>query len=119
MQPITAEIHRVLDFVTVLAFALAPSIVGLTGLPATLAYVLAAVHLTLTMLTHFPGGRERPVPFAFHGLIEVVVGLILVALPLLLGWTGNARLFYIAAGIVILAVWFLTRYGNVATRNAL
>jgi len=59
MRVITAGLHRVLDFVTVAGFAVAPSVLGLAGFAATLGYVLAAVHLALTLLTHFPGDSVR------------------------------------------------------------
>jgi hypothetical protein len=110
MRLITARLHRVLDFVTVGGFALAPSLLGLVGFAATLAYLLAAVHFTLTLLTHFPGSSTRPVPFALHGVIEGVVGVALLLLPWLAGWTGTARTFYLVAGLVILVVWAASAY---------
>jgi len=110
MRVIGASLHRVLDFVTVAGFALAPSVLSLTGLPAMLAYILAAAHLTLTLLTHFPGSVLRPVPLSLHGAIELVVGIALIALPWLLGWGGAARIFYVVAGAVILGVWALSTY---------
>lgn len=110
MRVIAAGPHRVLDFVTVAGFALAPSVLGLSGFAATLGYVLAAVHLALTLLTHFPGRAARPVSFALHGAIELVVGVALIALPWLVGWAGTARTFYVVAGAVILAVWALSAY---------
>jgi hypothetical protein len=110
MRVIAAGLHRMLDFVTVAGFALAPSVLGLRGLGATLAYVLAAVHLALTLLTHFPGSAARPVSLLVHGAIEGVVGIALLLLPWLLGWSGTTRTFYVVAGAVILAVWVLSAY---------
>jgi len=110
MRVITAGLHRVLDFVTVAGFAVAPSVLGLAGFAATLSYVLAAVHLTLTLLTHFPGSAARPVSLALHGAIEFAVGVALIALPWLVGWGGTARMFYVVAGAVILGVWALSAY---------
>jgi len=110
MRLITAGLHRVLDFVTVAGFAVAPSVLGLAGFAATLSYVLAAVHLTLTLLTHFPGSAERPVSLALHGAIELAVGVALIVLPWLVGWGGTARVFYVVAGAVILGVWALSAY---------
>lgn len=114
MGIIPAGAHRALDFVTVVAFAVAPTLFGMTGRTATLAYALAAVHLLLTLVTHVPGREARPVPYRVHGLIELVVGAALVALPLLRGWTGGARAFYLGVGAVILLVWLLTPYGDAA-----
>lgn len=110
MHPIHSRLHRILDFVTVIGFAVAPSAFGFAGLPAMLSYVLAGVHLLLTLLTRFEGDGSGLVPLKAHGLIELVVGLALVAAPIALGWTGAARTFYMAAGVVILAVWALSQY---------
>jgi len=110
MRMIGAGLHRMLDFVTVVGFALAPTVLGLVGFAATLSYLLAAVHLVLTLLTSFPGGAARLVPLAIHGAIELVVGVALIALPWLAGWVGIARTFYCVAGVVILGVWVLSAY---------
>src|SRR2546427_8876168 len=99
MRVIGARLHRVLDFVTVAGFALAPAVLGLAGFAATLAYVLAVVHLALTLLTHFPGSAARPVSLVLHGAIEGVVGLALLLLPWLVGWMGTARTFFLVAGL--------------------
>lgn len=108
---IAPTLHRILDFTTVAVFAAAPTLLHLTGVAALLSYVLALVHLTLTALTHFPAGPERVVPFAWHRRIELVVGLALGLLSLFARWGGAARVFYLAAGIVILAVSSLTSPG--------
>jgi hypothetical protein len=111
MRVIAAGPHRLLDLVTVIAFALAPSVLHLSGFAGTLAYLLAIVHLALTVLTRFPGARWGVVALSIHGATECLVGLVLVALPWALGWSGVARTFYVAAGLVILAVWWLSHYG--------
>lgn len=103
--------HRVLDLVTVVAFAVAPFVFGLAGAAAYLAWTLAAVHLLMTLVTAFPGGARRPVSFRLHGLVEWLVGVALIIAPFALGWTGAARWFYVVAGVVILAVRLSSDYG--------
>ncbi len=112
MRVISADVHRILDFVTVVVFAAAPVLFGLTGTPALLAYVLAGVHLVLTLLTQFSDGGRGVIPFRIHGMIELVVGLVLALLPFVLGWEGMARTFYVAVGVVILIVWALSDYNT-------
>ncbi len=102
--------HAALDFVTVVGFAAAPPLLGLSGLAAGIAYVLAGVHLLMTLVTDYSGARQRPIPFPHHGKVEVAVGIALMALPWFLGWRGTPRVFYISAGIVILIVWALSEY---------
>jgi len=104
--------HRLLDFVTVVAFAAAPTVLGLTGMPATISYVLACVHLALTLLTRFSTGGAQPIALKIHGAVELVVGPVLIAAPFVLGWQGVAKTFFLAAGVVIAAVWALSAYAE-------
>jgi uncharacterized membrane protein YhaH (DUF805 family) len=112
MRLISARLHGILDYLTVLAFALAPTILGLTGTAAWLAYTLAVVHLLVTLATDFDLGVARLLPVGWHGRIELAVGLVLLVVPWVLGFSDDAtaRTFYIAAGVVILIVWALTAY---------
>ena len=103
--------HGVLDYVTVAVFALAPLVLGLDGLAATLSYALAGVHLAMTLATAFPLGVAALVPFRLHGTVELVVGLALVALGFAL-FEETARWFFVAMGVTILAVWAATDYGR-------
>lgn len=99
--------HGVLDYVTVALFALAPTVLGLTGLAATLSYGLAVVHLAMTLLTAFPMGVVRRVSFPTHGAVELAVGSALVLAGSFL-FEGTARTFYLMMGVVILLVYLLT-----------
>lgn len=99
-----------LDFVTVIIFAVAPSVLALSGPPAMLSYGLAAVHLLVTVTTAFPGQPGRPLPLPAHGGLEAVVGVVLAVLPWAVGWVGTARAYFTVMGVVILVVWLVTRY---------
>lgn len=110
MKIIAPHSHRALDYSTVAVFALAPFVLGFGGAPAYLSITLAAVHLVLTLLTRFDAGGQPPVPLTLHGLIELVVGITLVVLPMLMGWMGTTRMFFMVMGVVILAVWLVTQY---------
>lgn len=120
MKVLTPRIHGYLDYVVVVAFLVVPTLFGFSGLPATIAYVLAAVHLALTLLTSFPLGTLKVIPFTLHGTIELVVSFTLVALPWLLGFASilPARNFYVAAGIVIFIVWLITDYKVAPAANS-
>ncbi len=118
MKVLMPRTHGILDYVTVVAFLSAPALFGLSGLPATISYLLAAVHLVLTLVTAFPFGLVKLVPFKLHGVVELVVSVVLVLLPWLLGFasTPAARNFYIGAGIVIFIVWLVTDYAGDVSR---
>ena len=110
MRFVTPRLHYFLDFATVAAFALAPTAVPLSGSAAVFAYGLAVVHLVVTLVTRFPGTGRRPLPLRVHGVLEAVVGIALLGLPFAAGWADPARLFYVVAGVVILAVGAMSRY---------
>ena len=112
MRILDARLHGILDLVTVLIFVLAPTVFGLGGSPAAIAYTLALVHLVLTLLTRFPMGIWKVIPFVVHGIVELVVGVALLILPSYAGYAPGspARRFYLAIGAVILIVWALTAY---------
>ena len=114
MRFITARAHGLMDLVAVLVFVLAPTVFGLGGEPAAIAYSLAALHLLLTLLTRFPMGIWKVIPFFAHGIVELIVGVALLILPTYAGYSPGspARRFYIAMGAVILVVWALTAYGS-------
>lgn len=114
MKLLSPKIHGLVDYVSVVLLALSPSLFGLAGPAALLAYALAAIHLLLTVLTDFPLGLVKLVPFRLHGLVEIVVGVSLVALPWLLARAVNlgdrGRIFYTAFGVVLIAVFTVTDY---------
>lgn len=120
MKVINARVHAVLDYVVVAFFAAAPTLFHFTGVPATLAYTLAGVHLALTLLTDFPGGAFKVVPLPVHGGVEFVVSLALAAVPWLLSFSTdlNARNFYLGTGVLVLIVWLLTDYRSAASTSA-
>jgi hypothetical protein len=120
MRILSARVHGVLDLITVAVLLLAPPIIGLGGSPAAIAYSLAAIHLLMTLLTRFPMGVWKKIPFFVHGIVELVVGIALLLLPTFAGYGPGspAKRFYIAMGAVILVVWALTAYRGPEERSA-
>lgn len=110
MKILSPKMHGILDYAVVLVFLAAPALLGMTGIAAVLSYVLAGVHLALTLLTDFPMGVVRLIPLTIHGWIELLVGPALIAAPWPLGFAAHARVFYVAAGVAILVVWRATDY---------
>ena len=121
MRILSPRVHGVIDLVTVLVLLLAPTLIGLGGSPAAIAYSLAAIHLLLTLLTRYPMGVWKTIPFVYHGIVELIVGVALLLLPSYAGYGPGspAKRFYLAMGAVILVVWALTAYrGSEATAEA-
>ncbi len=101
---IRPSVHRMLDGLTVVGFAIAPFVVPLSGAAAWLAWTLAVVHLLMTLATSFPDGSPGLVPLRWHGTVELLVGIALAGVPFMAGWVGSARWFYLVAGAVVLAI---------------
>jgi len=115
LKVISDTTHGILDYLTVAIFALAPSILGLTGFAALVSYALAVIHLAMTLLTNMPLGVIKIIPMRLHALVEVIVGPILVVAALVLPTIlGDRREFFLVMGLVILAVWLLSSYGRSA-----
>jgi hypothetical protein len=113
MNLLDARLHGFLDLVTVGVFVVAPFFFGLGGYVAVVAWGLAAAHLLMTLLTRYPLGLVKLIPFPIHGAVELVAGVVLVlAMPRMLGASTDspARTFFVGAGVAILVVWMLTRY---------
>jgi hypothetical protein len=112
--------HGYLDYVTVILFLVAPTVLGLTGIPAMLAYALAIIHLVMTVITDFPLGVVKFIPFTIHGWVERVVGPLLIIVPFILGFSTDlvARNFYVAIGVVIVLVGLVTDYKGTETVKA-
>ena len=110
MDILSRRQHGWVDIVVVVVFAAGPLSLGLEGAAAALSYVLAAVHLAMTILTQGLPVSVRPIiPMALHGLVEMAAG-VLLALVAWLAFDGAARTFHLTIAAVVLAVFAVTSY---------
>jgi hypothetical protein len=112
MKIISSEVHAALDYLTVAIFALAPMLIGMSGTSEIISYVLAIVHLSMTLVTDMPFTPIKILPIRLHALVELVVGPVLVIGGLLLELPTPARTFFVAMGVIIFAVWLLSSYSH-------
>jgi hypothetical protein len=119
MRFIDARTHGVIDLVAIAAFLLGPLLFGLGGSPAAISYTLGVVHLVVTLLTRYPLGVRKIIPFPVHGILELIVGVFLLILPSIGGYAPGspARRFYLIVGGFLLVVWALTNYGRMDARS--
>ncbi len=110
MKILSPKLHGYLDFLTVILFAVAPTVLGFGGLPAYISYALAVIHISLTLVTAFPKGIIGIVPFTIHGGIELIVSIALIMLPFILGFAETPRNFFMGIGVIIFIVWLLSNY---------
>ncbi len=112
MRVIHSRLHGVIDYLLVLFLFLAPSLFEMVPMVATLTYIIGGIHLLLTIFTNFPVGLLKVVPFRLHGLIEIAVGILILFLPWIFGFSTMPveSNFYLALGGSVLLVWILTDY---------
>ena len=112
MKFLDPKTHGFLDYLAVALLALAPTLFGFTGVAATICYVLAVVQLGMSLLTAYPLGVAKLIPFPIHGGVELATSIFLVAAPWLFGFDDVAasRNFFLAAGLGLLLVYVVTNY---------
>jgi hypothetical protein len=112
MKFITDKVHGVLDYGVVIIFALAPTLLGIDGMSAWICYILAVVHLVMTILTDMPLGVLKTVPLKLHGFVELIVALALIAVAWIFSALQSGQLFFTLMGAVIFFVWVSSNYGD-------
>ena len=114
MRVLNAFSHGIIDYVLVAALLLAPTLFQLETVPAAIAYTLAAVHLAVSLCTRYPLGVVKRIPAGVHGLLELAMSLLLVAMPWIAGFDKDAvpRSVFIGVGVLLFAIWAITDYGT-------
>ena len=115
-----AWFHAIADYavgITLIAVAL---IVGGTGVAVATGVVVGAVVLVVSMLTRYPLGVAKILPFTVHSAGDYLAAALLVLAPFVLGFTdtdGGLAAFYIVAGLAVLAVSLVTNYQYGSSRE--
>jgi hypothetical protein len=116
MKFISPKIHGFIDLLVVVFLLASPWYFGFTGTLAIFTYVLAGVHLLLTILTDYPVGIFKVIPGAVHGAIEFLVGVVLIVLAYTV-FNDNitGKLYYVIFGTAVLLTWLVTDYTGIHT----
>jgi hypothetical protein len=120
MKVLSPRVHGLIaDYPAIAILYLAPTLFDFSSVAASICYVVATIHLVMTISTAYPVGLIKAVPFTLHGRIEFLTSLALMAMPWLAGFSEDtsARNFYVTAGVVLLAVWAVTDYRGAGTRR--
>ena len=104
---ITKTIHAYLDYPVAVSLVAMPFILGL-GSVNPLAFWLSVVTgiaaFVLTVLTDHHLGVIRVLPYKLHLAVDFLVGLVFVAAPFALGFSGLEAAYYWVLGGTVLAV---------------
>jgi hypothetical protein len=104
--------HGIIDYAMVVLLFIGPRMIGFSGRQATFCYILAVVHLALTLLTRFPLGVLKIVGFPLHGAVEFLAAIVVLALPWIAAFARGvlSRNFFVSIGLLLFFVWLLTDY---------
>jgi hypothetical protein len=112
MKKITPGVHGILDYLTVLSLLISPSLFEMQVRGLRFTYVLASVHLVLTLFTDFKAGPFKLIPFKIHGLIEIIVSISLIGIAIWFRASGDnvSFYYYLIFSVVLFIVWAASEY---------
>ena len=116
-----AWFHAVADYaVGALLIVVALAVGGTTGAVAT-GVVVGAVVLLVSMLTRYPLGVAKVLPFPVHSAGDYLAAALLIVAPFALNFRDSdpgLSVFYLVAGFAVLAVSLVTNYQYSPNREA-
>jgi len=108
-----AWLHAVADYAVGLSLIVVAVVAGGAGKAVAPGIVVGAVVLIVSMLTKYPLGVAKVLPFTVHSAGDYLAAALLIVSPFVLGFHNRATgltAFYIVAGIAVLAVSLITNY---------
>jgi hypothetical protein len=108
-----AWFHAIADYAVGITLIVVAAAVGGSGAAVATGVVVGAVVLLVSMLTRYPLGIAKVLPFPVHSAGDYLAAALLVISPFALSFTdtdGGLSAFYVVAGIAVLAVSLVTNY---------
>jgi hypothetical protein len=108
-----AWFHAIADYAVAAALIIVALAVGGSSGAVATGVVVGIVVAAVSMLTKYPLGVVKVLPFTVHSAGDYLAALLLVIAPFTLNfWDGDKGLgvFYIVAGVAVLAVSLITNY---------
>lgn len=115
-----AWFHAIADYAVALTLIVVAVSVGGSAKAVAAGVVVGAVVLAVSMLTRYPLGVVKVLPFKLHSAGDYLAAALLVAAPFALSFThsdAGLSVFYIVAGVAVLAVSLITNYQYSARRT--
>jgi SPW repeat len=112
--PVPVFVHGILEYVVGALFIASPFLFGFSSsaAPTAAAVVVGLLLLAFTATSDLPTGLVRTVTVGVHVTVDLVLAVLLVALPFLLGFTaeGAPTALFIVVGVLHLLVTIATRF---------
>jgi hypothetical protein len=108
-----AWFHAIADYAVGLTLLVVAVAVGGSAGAVGTGVVVGATVLAVSMLTKYPLGVRKVLPFTVHSAGDYLAAALLLAAPWVLGFAdgdGGLAAFYVVAGAAVLAVSLVTNY---------
>jgi hypothetical protein len=108
-----AWFHAIADYAVAAALIIVASVAGGSGKAVGAGVAIGVVVLAVSMLTRYPLGVIKVLPFPVHSAGDYLASALLVLSPFALnfdGSDGGLTAFYIVAGAAVLLVSLVTNY---------
>ena len=108
-----AWFHAIADYAVAGTLIVVAALVGGSTEAVAAGITIGVVVLVVSMLTRYPLGVVKVLPFTIHSAGDYLAATLLVVSPFALGFDGSdsgLTAFYIAAGAAVLAVSLVTNY---------
>ena len=108
-----AWFHAIADYAVAGTLIVVAAAVGGSTEAVSAGVVIGVVVLVVSMLTKYPLGVVKVLPFTIHAAGDYLAATLLVLSPFALGFNNSdtgLTAFYIAAGVAVLAVSLITNY---------
>lgn len=112
MRFVTKTIHAWLDYPVAFALVALPFLLGLGAdqpLALAISPIVGVAAFLLTVFTDHELGIIRVLPYRLHLAVDLAVGLLFLALPFALGFTGLDAGYYLVNGLAVVAVICLSK----------
>lgn len=115
MKPLAAKQHGAIDYLIGIALIISPWLFQFDNLSDSATYTMVLVGsiiLLVSLMTNYPLGVIRILPFPIHGIIELIGTAMLLVSPWLMGFVNVTPAFNLAIvmSIAYLAVISITNY---------
>jgi hypothetical protein len=107
-----AWLHAIADYAVGAALVIVALASGATDGAVATGVVVGITVLVVSMLTKYPLGIVKVLPFTIHSAGDYLAAALLLGAPWVLNFNGETGItaFYVVAGIAVLAVSLVTNY---------
>ena len=108
-----AWFHAIADYAVAAALIIIPIVAGGSDKAVAAGIVVGSVVALVSMLTRYPLGVLKVLPFTIHSAGDYLAAALLVIAPFALSFNdpdAGLTAFYIGAGVAVLAVSLITNY---------